>query len=112
VHREGLGVIRREHGFRFGIIVVMDLRHDPGVVAAEVSGREAELLAAVGPRLTSREIAAELSISVRTVESHIASHLRKLEAPDRRPLPEMAIDAASRAAVPRPPRRSWVESRS
>lgn len=81
---------------------VMDLLHDPRVAAAGVSGREAEVLAAVGRRLTNREIAAELFISVRTVESHVAALLRKLAAPSRSALLEIAIDAASRAAFPRP----------
>lgn len=80
----------------------MDLRTDARVASAGVSGREAEVLAAVGRRLTNREIAAELFISVRTVESHIAALLRKLEAPDRSALVDMAMDAASRATIPRP----------
>lgn len=80
----------------------MDLRDDPRVAAAKVSRREAEVLAAVGRRLTNPEIAAELFISVRTVESHIAALLRKLRAPDRRTLVELALDAAGRATVPQP----------
>lgn len=80
----------------------MDLRHDPRLAAAGISDREAEVLAAVGRRLTNREIAADLFISVRTVESHVAALLRKLEAPDRSALMEIAVDAASRTAFPRP----------
>lgn len=60
----------------------------------EVSIREAEVLGLVGEHLTNAEIAARLYISVRTVESHVSSLLRKLEAPDRRSL---ARYAASRA---------------
>ena len=45
--------------------------------------RESAVLAAVERRLTNPEIASELFISVRTVESHIASLRRKLEAESR-----------------------------
>jgi predicted ATPase/DNA-binding CsgD family transcriptional regulator len=51
-----------------------------------VSAREAEVLAALGEHLTNAEIAARLFISVRTVESHVSSLLRKLQLSDRRAL--------------------------
>jgi DNA-binding NarL/FixJ family response regulator len=50
---------------------------------AGVSARETEVLAAVAQRLSNREIAQRLFISVRTVESHISALLRKLHAADR-----------------------------
>ena len=56
-----------------------------------ISRREAEVLAALGERLTNAEIAERLFISVRTVESHVSTLLRKLGATDRR-------DVARRAA--------------
>lgn len=51
--------------------------------SAEVSRREAEVLAAVRERLSNAEIAAKLFISVRTVESHVSSLLRKFGVTDR-----------------------------
>jgi DNA-binding CsgD family transcriptional regulator len=53
------------------------------LVQAGVTAREAEVLAAVAERLRNGEIAEQLVISVRTVESHIAALLSKLGAPDR-----------------------------
>ena len=51
---------------------------------AGVSEREAEVLELVARRATNAEIAAELYVSVRTVESHVSSLLRKLDVADRR----------------------------
>jgi DNA-binding CsgD family transcriptional regulator len=45
---------------------------------AGVSGRETEVLGLLGEHLSHAEIAARLFISVRTVESHVASLRRKL----------------------------------
>ncbi|MFG1611466.1 ATP-binding protein [Nonomuraea wenchangensis] len=57
---------------------------------AEISPREAEVLGLVGDHLSNAEIAARLCISIRTVESHVSSLLRKLEVPDRRALARRA----------------------
>ncbi|MFE2527303.1 ATP-binding protein [Streptomyces sp. NPDC059382] len=51
-----------------------------------ISAREADVLALLGEHLSNAEMAARLFISVRTVESHVSSLLRKLEVPDRRAL--------------------------
>jgi predicted ATPase/DNA-binding CsgD family transcriptional regulator len=69
-----------------------------GQRGVDVSGREAEVLAAVGEHLTNAEIAARLVISVRTVESHVSSLLRKLGVADRRAL--AAAAGNRRAALP------------
>ncbi|WP_040868652.1 ATP-binding protein, partial [Nocardia exalbida] len=58
----------------------------------EISAREAEVLALVGEHFSNAEIGARLFISVRTVESHVSSLLRKLEVPDRRALAQRASD--------------------
>ena len=67
----------------------------------EVTAREAEVLALVGQHLTNAQIAATLFISVRTVESHVAALLRKLNVPDRRSL-------ARRAAIDRGQQRGML----
>jgi DNA-binding CsgD family transcriptional regulator len=54
--------------------------------ATTISAREAEVLNALGEHLTNAQIAQQLHISVRTVESHVSSLLRKLGAADRRQL--------------------------
>jgi predicted ATPase/DNA-binding CsgD family transcriptional regulator len=59
-----------------------------------VSNREAEVLEALRRNRTNAEISAELFISVRTVESHVSSLLRKLGAPDRQGLARLAQQAA------------------
>ncbi|MEZ0095061.1 LuxR C-terminal-related transcriptional regulator [Streptacidiphilus sp. EB129] len=73
-------------------------------VSGEVSAREAEVLALLGEYLSNAEIAARLFISVRTVESHVSSLLRKLDAPDRRVLAQRVAGASRRggSALPVP----------
>ncbi|MFL6143345.1 MAG: ATP-binding protein [Labedaea sp.] len=57
---------------------------------AGISEREAEVLAALGDRLSNSQIGRRLHISVRTVESHVSSLLRKFGVDDRRALAELA----------------------
>ena len=58
----------------------------------------------VAKHLTNAEIAGRLFISVRTVESHVSSLLRKLGAGDRRALASLAASAAPGVAPSVPPR--------
>jgi DNA-binding CsgD family transcriptional regulator len=58
----------------------------------ELTARELAVLAAVERRLTNSEIAAELVVSVRTVESHIAALRRKLAVDTRSGLIQAAAD--------------------
>lgn len=57
-----------------------------------ISARESEVLSLVGEHLSNAEIGARLFISVRTVEVHVSSLLRKLGVPDRRALAQVAAE--------------------
>ena len=57
---------------------------------AGVSERETQVLRLVGDHQTNAEIARRLFISIRTVESHVSSLLRKLDLTDRRGLAHLA----------------------
>jgi predicted ATPase/DNA-binding CsgD family transcriptional regulator len=76
------------------------MRQDASPAAVGVSTREAEVLAGIADHLTNAEIAARLFISVRTVESHVSSLLRKLGVSDRRALAGMAPVARVAASTP------------
>ncbi len=73
---------------------------------ADVSSREAEVLAALGAHLSNAQIAGQLHISIRTVESHVSALLRKLDVSDRHALAAIAVvelpDAAERIALAQP----------
>ncbi len=73
-----------------------------GLRAAGVTAREAEVLEAVGARLTNVEIADRLYISVRTVESHVSALLRKLGESDRGALAKRAREALGPGEAPLP----------
>ncbi|MGH9213756.1 MAG: ATP-binding protein [Acidimicrobiales bacterium] len=82
----------------------------PAVNDLAISAREAQVLALVGEHLTNAEIANRLFISVRTVESHVSSLLRKLQATDRRALaalaePSVRVEGDDVEAGPWPTRR-------
>ncbi|HYT78087.1 MAG TPA: protein kinase [Actinomycetota bacterium] len=61
-----------------------------GLDRGGVTERERDVLALLGRRLTNREIAGRLFISIRTVESHVSSLLTKLGVENRRALAELA----------------------
>ncbi|GAB3974184.1 LuxR C-terminal-related transcriptional regulator [Plantactinospora veratri] len=67
------------------------------VTQTGISAREAEVLSLLGEHLSNAEIGGRLFISVRTVETHVSALLRKLGAPDRRALAQIAAEW-SRAA--------------
>jgi predicted ATPase/DNA-binding CsgD family transcriptional regulator len=64
-------------------------------VQAGATRREAEVLELLGDRLRNADIAAKLHISVRTVENHVSSLLRKHGVADRAALAELAARLAS-----------------
>ncbi|MCP2314780.1 putative ATPase [Nocardia amikacinitolerans] len=64
-------------------------------VAVGISDREAEVLSLVGQHRSNAEIAAQLFISVRTVETHVSSLLRKVGVPDRRALAARSAELAT-----------------
>ncbi|QYN34463.1 LuxR C-terminal-related transcriptional regulator [Pseudonocardia sp. DSM 110487] len=66
----------------------------------EVSGREAEVLAAVGAHLSNAQIAGRLHLSVRTVEGHVSTLLRKYGVADRRELAALVGPDAGPAPPP------------
>jgi predicted ATPase/DNA-binding CsgD family transcriptional regulator len=78
--------------------------NEPATPAIGVSAREAEVLVGVAEHLTNAEIAERLVISVRTVESHVSSLLRKLGVADRRALAGLAAAVAGGVAPSRPRR--------
>ncbi len=67
-----------------------------------VSDREAEVLEAIRAHLTNAQIAGQLHISIRTVESHVSSLLRKFAVPDRRSLALLAPAVATRGEAGTP----------
>jgi predicted ATPase/DNA-binding CsgD family transcriptional regulator len=64
-----------------------------------LTAREREVLELISQRLTNVEIAERLYVSVRTVETHVSSLLRKIGVEDRRALAQQAA-ALNAASVP------------
>jgi DNA-binding CsgD family transcriptional regulator len=72
---------------------VADTGLPAALVTAGVTAREAEVLDLLADRLSNREIAAQLFISPRTVEKHVAALLAKLGGDDRNGLARLAPGA-------------------
>ena len=68
----------------------------------EVSAREAEVLAALAGGRSNAQIARQLHISIRTVESHVSALLRKYGVADRHELAGLAETDQPRASAHRP----------
>jgi predicted ATPase/DNA-binding CsgD family transcriptional regulator len=68
--------------------------------SVRISQRETEVLALLRSRLTNAQIAHRLSLSVRTVENHVSSLLRKYQVANRRALAAIAAQAPSGAPAP------------
>ena len=64
-----------------------------------VSDREAEVLRLVAAHLSNAQIANRLVISVRTVESHVSSLLRKLDVASRHELAQLVVPSTDPTAV-------------
>ncbi len=68
-------------------------RHSDASSVAKLTGREIEVLGLVGRGLSNDQIAQHLTISIKTVKSHISHLLSKLTARDRAHLVIAAYDA-------------------
>ncbi|MGJ6969899.1 ATP-binding protein [Streptosporangium sp. G11] len=66
----------------------------------EVSAREGEVLTMLGLRLTNAQIGHRLHVSVRTVEGHVSSLLRKYGVADRKALADLAGTTAGGTPPP------------
>ena len=91
LRRAGTPDIRSRYGTRCGAIL--------GAMPGALSRREAEVVALLGEHLTHAEIAERLVVSVRTVESHVASARRKLGIDGHRALVRYAAARQPRARV-------------
>jgi DNA-binding NarL/FixJ family response regulator len=73
-------------------LVLGELRPASGDPALRLTGRETDVLRLVAKGMTSRQIAARLVLSPRTVESHVQNTLRKLHLRNRVELTRYAIE--------------------
>lgn len=64
----------------------------------EISAREAEVLAAITDHRSNAQIAHAFHISIRTVESHVSSLLRKYGVADRRQLADLVAESRATAS--------------
>ncbi|GAB3414246.1 LuxR C-terminal-related transcriptional regulator [Flindersiella endophytica] len=78
----------------------------------EISAREAEVLAAIAEHRSNAQIARAMHISVRTVESHVSSLLRKYGVTDRRELAGVAGGGRAPGMLGLPASRTTFVGRS
>jgi len=64
----------------------------PGSVGVSLSGRELEIIGLVAEGLTNQEIAAQLTISKRTVDNHVSNVFTKTGSKNRVALLNWAMD--------------------
>ncbi len=110
---DGLGLVDRssvsstdDPGFSSAILRVVDGPSRDELHRRGVSDRELEVLDALAERLSNAEIARHLCVSERTIESHVSSLLRKLEARDRVDVLRWSNGSSSRRTpTPRLPHR-------
>ena len=69
-----------------------DVRPSVDPELEQLTGREREVLRLIAQGYTYKEIARELYISVKTVESHVSSVLRKLQLSTRHQLTKWATE--------------------
>jgi DNA-binding CsgD family transcriptional regulator len=75
------------------------MRRDPGDRLGELSPRQREILARLARGQSTKEIASDLSISVKTVETHRAHIKEKLHATTASHLVAMAADWIARQSM-------------
>jgi LuxR family maltose regulon positive regulatory protein len=97
----------------FGSISTLSPSEAP-VLAEPLSDREVEVLQLLATRLSSQEIASELSISVHTARTHIRNIYGKLDVHSRAEAAERAralklIPPRDRAPIPDPPHAPWMD---
>jgi DNA-binding NarL/FixJ family response regulator len=92
---ENLAALARERGDRARAARLMEaanlLRDEPGPGADLLSDREWEVAMLVARGLSNRQIAAQLIVSERTVDTHVSHILRKLSLVSRAQIAAWAV---------------------
>jgi DNA-binding NarL/FixJ family response regulator len=92
---ENLAALARERGDRMRAARLMEaanlLREEPAPGAESLSDREWEVAMLVARGLSNRQIAAQLIVSERTVDTHVSHILRKLSLVSRAQIAAWAV---------------------